>query len=142
MWPVRISADAFGPGQPHRELWLSPDHAVYVNEVLIPVKHLVNGTTIAQVAVDEITYYHIELAQHDVVLAEGLAAETYLDVKDGSNYARGNYARGTGPAGLPPDFPARMWEAFGCARLVVTGKELEAARRVVAQFAAEQPAAA
>ncbi len=28
VWPVRVTADAFGPAQPRRDLWLSPDHAV------------------------------------------------------------------------------------------------------------------
>ena len=31
---------------PERDLWLSPDHAVFVNEVLVPVKLLINGTSI------------------------------------------------------------------------------------------------
>jgi hypothetical protein len=34
-----------------------------------------------------------------------------------------------------------MWEAFGCARLVVTGPELAAARALVAGFASVQKAA-
>jgi hypothetical protein len=34
-----------------------------------------------------------------------------------------------------------MWEAFGCARLVVAGPELEAARALVAGFAAMREAA-
>src|SRR5665647_2305417 len=56
VWPVRVLAGAFGPGLPHRDLLLSPDHAVYANEVLIPVKHLINGTTIVQVPMDSVTY--------------------------------------------------------------------------------------
>jgi hypothetical protein len=39
VWPVRITAGAFGRGKPPQNLWLSPDHAVYVADVLIPVKH-------------------------------------------------------------------------------------------------------
>ena len=133
---MRVAAGAFGPGLPHADLWLSPDHAVYVNEVLIPVRYLVNGSTIAQVKVDSITYHHIELAQHDVLLAEGLPAESFLDMKDGSNYGRGS-----GAIKLYPDFTARMWEAFGCAPLIVTGPELEAARALVAGFAEAREAA-
>jgi len=71
-----------------------------------------------------------------VLLAEGLPAERFLDMRDGSNYA--NRA---GLMRLYPDYSARMWEAFGCARLVVTGPELEAARAVVANFAPRQEAA-
>jgi T5SS/PEP-CTERM-associated repeat protein len=125
VWPVRISADAFGPGRPCRDLWLSPDHAVYVEGVLIPVKHLINDTTIRQVPVDAVTYYHVELPQHAVLLAEGLPAESYLDVGD-----RTQFANGDGPIALYPDFASRRWEAEGCAPLVVTGPALEAARRL------------
>ena len=67
-----------------RDLFLSPDHAVYVNDVLIPIRHLINGSTIAQVPMDRVTYYHLELAQHDVVLAQGLPAESFLDMRDGA----------------------------------------------------------
>jgi T5SS/PEP-CTERM-associated repeat protein len=136
VWPVRVSAGAFGPGRPHTDLFLSPDHAVYVNEVLIPIRYLINRTTIAQVPVDRVTYHHIELPRHDVIHAEGLPAESFLDIKDGSNYANR-----PGPVRRYPDFAARVWEAFGCARLVVTGPELVAARALVAQFATYRTAA-
>jgi T5SS/PEP-CTERM-associated repeat protein len=136
VWPVRIAAGAFGPGQPHTELFLSPDHAVYVNEVLIPIQYLVNGSTISQMQVGQVTYYHLELPRHDVVLAQGLPAESFLDLKDGSNYSNR-----PGPVRLYPDFTVRMWEAYGCARLIVTGPELAAARALVAGFAGVQVAA-
>ena len=136
VWPVRVAADAFGPGQPHTDLFLSPRHAVYVNEVLIPIRHLVNGSTITQVPTDQVTYYHIELPRHDVVLAQGLPVESFLAEKDASDYANG-----AGPVRLRVDVSAGMWEAFGCARLIVTGPELAAARAVVACFATSQAAA-
>jgi hypothetical protein len=136
VWPVRIAPGAFGPGRPHTDVWLSPDHAVFVNDVLIPIRHLINGSTIAQVKVDRITYHHVELAEHNVLLAEGLPAESFLDIKDGSNYGRGS-----GAIKLYPDFTAGMWEAFGCARLIVAGPELEAARALVARFATDRAAA-
>jgi hypothetical protein len=136
VWPVRVAAGAFGPSRPHTDLFLSPDHAIYVGNVLIPVQHLINGSTIAQVPAARVTYYHLELAEHDVVLAEGLPAESFLDMRDGSNYA--NRA---GPTRLYPDYAARMWEAFGCARLIVTGPKLVAARALVGRFTREQEAA-
>jgi hypothetical protein len=80
--PVRIAAHAFGPGKPVRDLLLSPAHAVAVDllgEVLVPVGSLVNGATIAQLDVDQVTYWHVELDSHDLLLAENLAAESYLD---------------------------------------------------------------
>lgn len=138
VWPVRIVADAFRPGQPCRDLWLSPDHAIYVNDVLIPVRHLANGSTIAQVPVDDVTYYHVELPAHDVVLAEGLPVESYLETG-----GRANFANGASVARQFPDFSgpslstAMLWETRGCARLVITGKELEVARAQLDRRAAE-----
>jgi hypothetical protein len=121
VWPVRISAHAFGPRMPERDLVLSPDHAVFVDDVLIPIKHLINNKTIVQEKVDSVTYYHVELGEHDVLLAEGLPAESYLENGD-----RGAFDNADGPVSLHPDFTSRRWEAFGCAPMVVTGAKLEA----------------
>ena len=123
VWPVRVSVGAIGPGRPHTDLFLSPDHSIYINGVLIPVKHLINDSTISQVRVAQVNYYHIELPRHEVVLAEGLPAEFYLDTGD-----RSNFANGSGPIALYPDFTSRIWEAQGCAPLVVAGPEVEGVR--------------
>jgi hypothetical protein len=123
VWPVWISAHAFGPGRPCRDLYLSPDHAVFIGDVLIPAKHLINGTSIAQVHRDVVTYYHVELPRHTVLLAEGLPTESYLDTGD-----RGNFSNSNGAIAAYPDFSSRVWEARGCAPLVVTGPALDSAR--------------
>jgi hypothetical protein len=130
VWPVRITAHALGPERPSRDLWLSPDHAVFVNDVLIPVKHLINGRTISQVPCDEVTYYHVELPQHSVLLAEGLPVESYLDTGD-----RAHFTNGGGQVVLHPDFASRERDARECAPLVVTGPELAAARRSIETIA-------
>ena len=131
VWPVRVAAGAFGPGRPVRDLFLSPDHAVFVNEVLVPVKLLVNGASIVQVRRPMVTYYHVELPEHAVILAEGLPVESYLDVGDRANFADQDTVR------LFPDFDARLapdaarvWETKGAVPLVVAGDALEAVRRV------------
>ncbi len=77
--PVRISAGAFGPGLPLRDLSLSPDHAIFAVGVLIPISELINATTIRQIAVRSVTYHHVELDCHDVILAEGLPVESFLE---------------------------------------------------------------
>jgi hypothetical protein len=77
--PIRILAGAFSPGVPERDVRLSPDHAVAWEGALIPVRYLVNSMTLQQEAVAQIEYWHVELASHDVLLAEGLPAESYLD---------------------------------------------------------------
>ncbi len=122
VWPVRIREGAFGPGLPLRDLFVSPDHALFTDGVLIPAKYLVDGRSVAQVPMDTVTYHHIELTCHDVVLAEGLPAETYLDT-DG----RASFDNGRAPTRLHPDLSSLLWEAKGCAPLVVTGPVLAAA---------------
>src|SRR5579871_1288186 len=60
IWPIRVAPHAFGEGRPKRPLLLSPDHSVFVENVLIPIKFLLNGTTVVQIEVETIVYYHIE----------------------------------------------------------------------------------
>src|SRR5262249_27781195 len=59
--PVRIAAHAFGAGRPRRALSLSPDHAVFVDGVLIPARCLVNGASIAVMEPQDVTWCHVEL---------------------------------------------------------------------------------
>src|SRR4029079_1490178 len=79
--PIRISCFALDKRTPHRELYISPSHAIYIDGVLIPAIYLVNGRSIPQCApegADSIEYLHIELFAHDVIYAEGARAETFF----------------------------------------------------------------
>jgi hypothetical protein len=88
VWPVRIAAGAFGADVPGRDLLLSPDHAVFVDGALIPVRYLLNGASIAQVQCDAVDYFHVELSEHGVLIADGLPAESYLDTGNRSALTR------------------------------------------------------
>ena len=88
-WPVRVAAGAFGAGMPRRDLFLSPDHAVFLHGVLIPIHAGINGRTIARQCVGELSYYHVGLTGHDVLLAEGLPAESYLDTGNRAAFESG-----------------------------------------------------
>jgi Hint domain len=130
--PMRIATGAFAPGQPARDLLLSPDHAVFFDGALIPIKYLLNGDTVHQVPAREVTYFHIELEKHDIVLADGLPVESYLDTG-----SRSAFANGGGAIQLHPGFASSdsqtslLWEADGHAPLVVSGPHVERARRVL-----------
>ncbi|NKM43048.1 hypothetical protein GFL68_33525, partial [Rhizobium laguerreae] len=78
--PIRVSRHALDGQTPHSDLYLSPGHALYLNGILIQVKDLVNGKTIASVtpAADvSIEYYAVMLDTHEVILAEGAEAESF-----------------------------------------------------------------
>ena len=97
--PIRIERDAFADNVPHRDLLVSPDHAIFVDGMLICAKQLVNGTTIRrEKGWSSVDYYHVELNEHAILLAEGLPAESYLDTGN-----RGFFANAGAPLVLHPD---------------------------------------
>ena len=116
--PVRIQSGAFADNVPHSDLLVSPDHAIFVDGMLIGARQLVNGTTIRQerdwTSVD---YFNVELDAHAILLAEGLPAESYLDTGN-----RGFFSNSGEPLVLHPDltdetdYPVR--EAGSCAPFV------------------------
>jgi hypothetical protein len=78
--PVCVKAGALESGIPRRDLWVSPNHALYLGGVLIEAKDLVNGASVYQAeAVEAVEYFHLELDAHDVILAEGAWAESFID---------------------------------------------------------------
>lgn len=95
--PIRVSRHALDGRTPHSDLYLSPDHALFLDGVLIRVKELVNGTTIAQVIPADgmsVEYYAVMLDTHEVILAEGAAAETFY-LKDSNHENFANFAEYT-----------------------------------------------
>jgi serralysin len=134
-WPVRVLRGAFGRDAegrsvPTRDLRLSPGHPILVaggpasdRGVLVPIMCLVNGTSIARESVTMVTYWHVELAAHDILLAEGLAAESYIDGGD-----RAFFNEASDGILHNPDLVQSGWSAR-CRPVVVDGQVVEAERR-------------
>jgi len=107
--PVRVARSALALEAPRADLFLTQGHALYLDGVLVPVGRLVNGTTITLYPADEfheLEFFHIKLAVHDVIFAEGALCETLLNVdEDADNYS--DYARkhGTPKADEQPCAP-------------------------------------
>jgi hypothetical protein len=106
---------------PQRNLWLSPDHALFIDNHLIPAKLLVNGLNIFQGERRKVTYYHVELAQHAVIFAENTATETYLDTGNRHAFENGN----GNVMLLHPDFSATLRNKLSCAPLLLSGNGLD-----------------
>lgn len=88
--PVRIRAGALGHGRPFKDLLVSPGHRIhfaFIDDIFVPANALINGSTIVFETVDEVEYWHIECEQHTAVLANGVSAETYIDVGNRSFFA-------------------------------------------------------
>jgi hypothetical protein len=78
--PVKIKAGALEANVPEQDLYVSPCHGMVVDGVLQNAGTLVNGDTIDyDRSVQSVKYYHIELEQHSVILANGAKAESYFD---------------------------------------------------------------
>ena len=86
--PICIKANAFGD-MPTEDLYVSPNHKMILNNREISAKDLINGTTIVQeYGSDIVTYYHLELPNHSAIIANGVLAESYLDVKNRSVFQK------------------------------------------------------
>jgi Hint domain len=132
--PVCFKAGSLGANLPERDLWVSPNHAMYFkgnhpDGVLIEAKDLINGVSIVQAEhVETLEYFHIELDTHDVIIAEGALSETFIDDDSRAMFHNArDYATLYGEEDAAP--------AHYCAPRLSEGYEVEAVRERLAQRA-------
>ena len=135
--PVMFRAGALGAGVPHRDLIVSPRHAMFLDDVLIPAELLVNGITVRRAAAMDVAYFHIELDSHDILLAEGAAAESFADCDSralfdnaASSVASSVASTLASSVACHPGDTRPTWRL--CARLVEDGPVLADVRRRLA----------
>jgi antigen 43 len=117
--PVRIARGALGDNLPRRDLLLSGDHCLFIDGRLYPAKLLINDMTITrELTAKSVSYYHVELEQHAVMVVEGVAAESYLDTGNRAFFSNAGVAMM-----LHPEFTInealRCWETDACAPLTM-----------------------
>jgi hypothetical protein len=99
--PVVVRRGALANNVPHRDLRVTKGHSLFVDGVLIPVEFLINHRTIVwDDRAQEVAIYHVELATHDVLVADGAPAESYRD--DGNRWL---FRNANSAWHLPPQEP-------------------------------------
>jgi Hint domain len=111
--PVRVAHAALGPDLPHADLYLSKEHALLIDGVLVTAGSLINGKTITLYdarELNELEFFNIKLARHNVIYAEGAPCETLINLDERAvNFAE--YVRRYGP---PATQEARCAPLLSC----------------------------
>jgi hypothetical protein len=133
--PIRVAQSALGPSTPHRDLFLSRYHCLYLDGVLIPVVDLLNNKTITRCSaqdLQEIEYFHFKLERHSVIYAEGAACETLraITAVNSDNVEFEEYRRLYGESSLP-DEPAAPVLGYNGGRSRLRGRIRSAVSHVV-----------
>ncbi|MEX5728532.1 hypothetical protein Ga0609869_001885 [Rhodovulum iodosum] len=87
--PVRIAAGALGSGRPYRDLVVSPQHRVLLQdwraellfgeaEVLVPAKSLLDDDKVrVDHLAEEVEYFHLLFDRHEIMFTEGAPTESF-----------------------------------------------------------------
>ncbi len=115
--PIRITQSALAPEVPHADLYVTAEHALLIDGLLIPVGNLINGTIVTRDEardLDELEYFNVKVEGHDVIYAEGAAVETLREV----NEFAVNFVEYFRMYGVPKTQETRCapWASYGGAR--------------------------
>jgi hypothetical protein len=125
--PIIVRKGALEDNVPYRDLCITKGHELFIDGVLIPAEFLVNHRSILWDDQQQtVSFYHIELATHDVLVANGAAAESYRD--DGNRWLFCNANSRWQQAPQPP-----------CARVLTGGPFVDAIWRRLLDRAEPRP---
>ncbi|MDI2113557.1 Hint domain-containing protein [Commensalibacter nepenthis] len=130
-YPVRIHKDAIADGVPYKDLLITAEHCLFFDGKFIPVRMLVNGTSICyDYSITQYTYYHIETKRHSVIWADGMLTESYLDTVNHKGFRQhGQFAI------LDVNSKVKDWEHDSAAPLMVDRAYVEPLYHQIAQRA-------
>ena len=134
--PVLVKAGALGNSLPAKDLYISPDHSLSIEGLLINAGALVNGISIVQTQPTETFVYHsVELENHALLTVEGTLAESYMPHhEDRANYDNAEeynrlYPHGSNLMLWPMDYPRisskTQVPSFVSQKLLNIARELE-----------------
>ena len=93
MRPVKIMKDAFGEKGPHKDLYVSRQHRILVEDwrgelmfdsssVLASAQSLINETSVTiDYDAENVVYYHVAFDKHEVIFSNGLQTESFHPCK-------------------------------------------------------------
>src|SRR5271168_4090760 len=89
--PVRVARSALGLNVPYADLYVTKEHALLIDGVLVTAGSLINGATITMYdprELDQLEFFHIKLERHNAIYAEGAPCETLMNVEESAtNFA-------------------------------------------------------
>ena len=99
--PLKIAARAFDDQTPNRDLYVSQAHGIRVDGTIVAAEFYLNQRSVDLAEVDHLDtleYFHVELASHEVIFANGAESETFFgeDREQFSNFVE--YERLYGPS--------------------------------------------
>jgi len=111
-YAVCVARNALADNQPCKDMYLTSEHCLHLDGGLVPVRMLVNGQSVRYDRERlDYTYYHIDMGEHYIILADGVEVESYLPNLDELRISGAdslNYARVL----VTPAAPLRVEQGF------------------------------
>ncbi len=86
-YAIHIIKNALADYVPYKDMFITPEHCLYIDGKFIPARMLVNNHSIYyDYSKSKYTYYHLELEEHGVINADGALSESFLNTNNHQNF--------------------------------------------------------